>query len=60
MTFASATTARHAEAIRVEAFYHGYGLRLADGRLVADRTGRSPETFETRAAAEKAAERIAR
>ena len=36
----------------------GYGIRLSDGHLVADRTGRSPETFETRTAAQRATRRI--
>ena len=57
MTFTSLSAAfsvvRHGGRVQVEAFYHGYGLRLSTGRLVADRTGRSPLTFDTRAAAEK-------
>jgi len=44
----------------VEAFYQGYGLRLSDGRLLADRTGNRPEHWDTRAAAQKAAEGINR
>ena len=62
MTFTARASAfwilRHGGAVQVEAFYRGYGLRLSDGRLMADRTGSSPETFDTRAAAERGAQSL--
>ena len=64
MTFATLTaassTVRHGGRVEVEAFFQGYGLRLSDGLLIADRTGNRPQTFETRADALSAAERISR
>ena len=62
MTFANLTaassTVRLGGTVRVEVFFQGYGLRLSGGLLVADRTGNRPQTFETRAEAQRAAERI--
>lgn len=48
------------ESAAVETFFQGYGLRLSSGRLLADRTGSRPETFNMRADAERAALEINR